>query len=181
VTSGESNFESATGESPAPEPTRRLIDVIGGPPQVNTERTKFAEYLEGGPQDEIEEHNPLVESSYFTKPQPNPPYSPLENLFSTIQRHNQPIVQTLTMAQPVNRSKELNLNKPEPFDGNRENFKKFLQNVGVYMDVNHETYNNDLRKIAFILSFMATGSAATWKAQFIEEAYARPTPANPND
>jgi hypothetical protein len=49
------------------------------------------------------------------------------------------------------------------------------------MDVNHETYNNDLRKIAFVLSFMTTGSAATWKAQFIEEAYAKPTPANPND
>jgi hypothetical protein len=29
------------------------------------------------------------------------------------------------------------------------------------MDVNHEMYNNDLRKIVFILSFMATGSAAT--------------------
>jgi Domain of unknown function (DUF4939)/Zinc knuckle len=185
VTSGKSDFESATGESPAPEPTRRLIDVIGGPPQVDTEQTKtkteFAEYLEGGPQDEIEEHNPLDESSYFTEPQPNPPYSPLKNLFSTIQWHNQPVVQTLTMAQPVNRSKELNLNKPEPFDGNQENFKKFLQNVKVYMDINHETYNNDLRKIAFILSFMATGSAVTWKAQFIEEAYARPAPANPND
>jgi Retrotransposon gag protein len=48
------------------------------------------------------------------------------------------------------------------------------------MDVNHETYNNDLRKIAFILSFMTTGSAATWKMQFIEEAYAKPAPANPN-
>jgi Domain of unknown function (DUF4939) len=157
--------------------------VIGGLPQVDTEqtRTEFAKYLEGGPQDKIEEHNPLVESSYFTEPRPNPPYFPLENLFSAIQRHNQPVVQTLTMAQPVNRSKELNLNKPEPFDSNRENFKKFLQNVEVYMDVNHEKYNNDLRKIAFILSFMATGSAATWKAQFIEEAYARPTPANPNN
>jgi Retrotransposon gag protein len=49
------------------------------------------------------------------------------------------------------------------------------------MDVNHEIYNNDLRKIEFILSFMATGSAATWKTQFINEAYARPTPPNPND
>jgi hypothetical protein len=39
------------------------------------------------------------------------------------------------------------------------------------MDINHETYNTDLRKIAFVLSFMATGSAATWKMQFIEEAY----------
>jgi Ty3 transposon capsid-like protein len=85
------------------------------------------------------------------------------------------------MAQPVNGSKELNLNKPEPFDGNRDNFKKFLQNAEVYMDVNNETYNNDLRKIAFVLSFMASGSAATWKAQFIEEAYERPAPTNPND
>jgi hypothetical protein len=85
------------------------------------------------------------------------------------------------MAQPANGSKELNLNKPEPFNGNRDGFKQFLQNVEVYVDVNHETYNNDLRKIAFVLSFMATRSAATWKAQFIEEAYARPAPANPND
>jgi hypothetical protein len=49
------------------------------------------------------------------------------------------------------------------------------------MDVNHETYNNDLRKIAFVLFFMATGSTATWKTQFIEEAYARPAPPNPSD
>jgi Ty3 transposon capsid-like protein/Zinc knuckle len=85
------------------------------------------------------------------------------------------------MAQPANGSKELNLNKPEHFDGNRDGFKKFLQNVEVYMDVNHETYNNNLRKIAFVLSFKATGSAATWKAQFIEEAYARPAPASPKN
>jgi Retrotransposon gag protein len=49
------------------------------------------------------------------------------------------------------------------------------------MDVNNETYNNDLKKIAFVLSFMASESVATWKTQFIDEAYARPTPANPND
>jgi hypothetical protein len=43
--------------------------MIGGLPQVDTEQTEFAEYLEGGPQDKIEEHNPLVKSSYFTEPQ----------------------------------------------------------------------------------------------------------------
>jgi hypothetical protein len=85
------------------------------------------------------------------------------------------------MAQLTNGTKELNLNKPEAFDGNRNNFKDFLQNVKVYMDVNHETYNNDLRKIAFVLSFMTTGAALTWKAQFIDEAYAKPIPANPNN
>jgi hypothetical protein len=68
------------------------------------------------------------------------------------------------MAQPANRPKELNLNKPEAFNGNRDGFKEFLQNIEVYMDINHETYNINLRKIAFVLSFMTTGSAATWNA-----------------
>jgi hypothetical protein len=85
------------------------------------------------------------------------------------------------MAQPANGPKELNLNKPEAFNGNRDGFKEFLQNVNIYMNVNHETYNNDLRKIVFVLSFMTTGSAAIWKAQFIKEAYAKPAPTNPND
>jgi Retrotransposon gag protein len=49
------------------------------------------------------------------------------------------------------------------------------------MDLNHKTYNNDLRKIVFVLYFMATRSVATWKTQFIKEAYARPAPPNPND
>jgi hypothetical protein len=153
VTSGESDFESAKGspaleptgrlrESPAPELNRRLIDVIEGPPQVDIERAALVEpthYLLENPEDELD-LDPLVESSYFTKPRPSPPYSPLVNLFSAIQQHNQPLpIQTITMAQPTNGPKELNLNKPETFDGNRNNFKDFLQTVEVYMDVNHET------------------------------------------
>jgi hypothetical protein len=54
------------------------------------------------------------------------------------------------MAQTNNRTKELNLNKPEAFDGNQNNFKDFLQNVKVYMDVNHKTYNSDLRKYSHL-------------------------------
>jgi Zinc knuckle len=85
------------------------------------------------------------------------------------------------MAQPVAGLKELNLNKPKAFDRNQDGFKEFLKNVEVYMDVNHETYNNYLRKIAFVLSFMTTGAAATWKTQFIDDAYAKPIPANPKN
>ena len=45
------------------------------------------------------------------------------------------------MAAPVpNRAKEIALNKPNSFGGNREKFKEFLQSVEVYMDVNHEVY-----------------------------------------
>jgi hypothetical protein len=51
LTSGDSNFESATG-SPAPKPTRNLINTIEGGPQVETEwtQTKQIELIEGGPQ-----------------------------------------------------------------------------------------------------------------------------------
>jgi Ty3 transposon capsid-like protein len=200
LTSGDSNFESAKGspaleltgwgENSSPQTTRLgesshppIENLVERGPHHKQTQTKQIELIEGGPQIKFEEtHDPLVESSYFTKPQPNPLYSPIENLFTAIQKHNQPItLRTITMAQPANGPKELNLNKPEAFNGNRDGFKEFLQNVEVYMDVNHEMYNNNLRKIVFVLSFMTTGSAATWKAQFIEEAYAKPAPTNPND
>ena len=70
-----------------------------------------------------------------------------------------------------NGAKEVALNKPDSFNGDREKFKEFLQLVEVYMDVNHEVYRNNLIKIAFILLFMNSGPAATWKFQFIDEKH----------
>jgi hypothetical protein len=49
------------------------------------------------------------------------------------------------------------------------------------MDINHKVYKMDLRKIAFVLSFMTARAAATWKAQFIDEANTQPACANPNN
>jgi hypothetical protein len=120
LTSGDSDFESATG-SPAPKPTKNFIELIEGGPQVKTKQTQTEQIklIEGGPQiDFEEEHNLLVESSYFTKPRPNPLYSPIKNLFTAIQKHNQPITPHTIMAKPINGTKELNLNKPEAFSGN---------------------------------------------------------------
>jgi Domain of unknown function (DUF4939) len=105
-------------------------------------------------------------------------------MFASIINLNQSQTQQIllnTMAQPANSSKELNLNKPDTFDGDQEKFRKFLQDVEVYMDINHEVYNMDLRKIAFVLSFMTAGATAAWKAQFIDNANAQPIPANPNN
>jgi hypothetical protein len=48
------------------------------------------------------------------------------------------------------------------------------------MDVDHEVYNTNLRRIAFVLSFMTAKAATTWKVQFIDEANTQPAPANPN-
>jgi hypothetical protein len=85
LTSGDSDFESATG-SPAPEPTRNLINTIEGGPQVETEQTQTEQVklIEGGPQIDFEEHNPLVKSSL---PNPNPTnHTPLSKTFLPISK-----------------------------------------------------------------------------------------------
>jgi hypothetical protein len=160
LTSGDSDFESAkkspalelTGQRESPDPQ---IELVERKPHLGIEQTKTkqTELIEGGPQFKFgETYKPLPESSYWTKLQPEQPYSPIENLIASIQNLNQTTtLKTITMAQHINRSKELNLNKPDTFDGDREGFKKFLQDVEVYMDVNYETYNNNLRKIPFVL------------------------------
>jgi hypothetical protein len=69
------------------------------------------------------------------------PYMPIKNLFASIIDLNRPLPQQNplnTMAQPANGLKELNLNKPDTFNGDWEKFRKFLQDVEVYMDINHE-------------------------------------------
>ena len=73
------------------------------------------------------------------------------------------------------------MNKPDSFNGNQDKFKEMLQSVEVYMDVNHEVYRTNLIKITFMLSFMNSGLAATWKYQFIDEKMKLPPPTNPND
>ena len=53
--------------------------------------------------------------------------------------------------------------------------------ICMQMDVNHKVYNNNLIKIAFVVLFMTSGSAATWKTQFINEANKKLLPANLNN
>ena len=69
---------------------------------------------------------------------------------------------------------EVKLNPPKVFSSKRTELNKFLQDVLVYLTVNKEVYNNDEKKIAYLLSFMTEGDAALWKEEFlahkIEEA-----------
>ena len=69
-----------------------------------------------------------------------------------------------------NEPRAVRLNLPKDFSGKREDLKKFLQQVNLYMDVNAKIYKDDMMKIAFVLSFMDEGDASSWKEQFIEEA-----------
>jgi hypothetical protein len=65
-------------------------------------------------------------------------------------------------------SENIKLNPPKPFTGKRNDFILFMQDVYVYLKVNRLIYNDDEKKISFILSYLADEDAAVWKQQFIQ-------------
>jgi hypothetical protein len=65
-------------------------------------------------------------------------------------------------------SENVKLNPPKPFTGKQSDFVLFMQDVYVYLKVNRLIYDNDEKKISFILSYLADGDAAVWKQQFIQ-------------
>jgi len=74
-----------------------------------------------------------------------------------------------------NGTKELRINYPIEFDGNRENLENFLQDCHLYLGINDEIYNTDMKKIVFMLSFMKKGTALTWKESWTQEKLATAT------
>jgi hypothetical protein len=63
--------------------------------------------------------------------------------------------------------KEIGINKPTPFDGNRKKVESFLQKCKVYLQINKAIYTTDETKIAFILSFVNEKEALKWKIIFL--------------
>ena len=63
-----------------------------------------------------------------------------------------------------------NLKTPAPYSGKREDLRKFLQGVKIYLLANADAYPDDLDKILFVLSYMSEGDAASWKEEFFDTA-----------
>ena len=63
--------------------------------------------------------------------------------------------------------KEYGINRPTPFNGNQTMIENFVQECDVYLNINHDIYDNEPAKVAFGLSFLTTGEAQKWKEQFI--------------
>jgi hypothetical protein len=57
-------------------------------------------------------------------------------------------------------SENVKLNPPKPFTGKQSDFVLFMQDVYVYLKVNWLIYDDDKKKISFILSYLADGDAA---------------------
>jgi hypothetical protein len=67
-----------------------------------------------------------------------------------------------------NGRKEVRMNLPSEFDGDRKKYKKFRQAVVLYLSVNRHIYDDDELKIGFILSYMNDKEAAQWREAWIE-------------
>ena len=62
------------------------------------------------------------------------------------------------------------LKTPTPFSGKREDLRKFLQEIKIYLMANSDAYPDDLDKILFVLSYMSEGDANSWKEEFFDTA-----------
>ena len=66
-------------------------------------------------------------------------------------------------------SKEIKLNPPRPFIGKQTDLNRFLQDVFIYLTINKNYFDDDEKKIGFVLSFLMEGDAAIWKEQFVQK------------
>ena len=66
-------------------------------------------------------------------------------------------------------TKEIRLNNPKPYNGDRNDLNKFIQSCNAYLDLNADIFNSDKKKILFVLSYMTEGTAEAWKEVFMDE------------
>lgn len=64
-------------------------------------------------------------------------------------------------------TKEIGINKPTPFDGDRKKVHSFIQECKVYLAINRKVYATDEAKVAFVLSFMTEKEALKWKETYL--------------
>ena len=72
-------------------------------------------------------------------------------------------------------NKEIQINTPTEFDGNRDNLNSFLQDCQLYITLDKDVYNTDTKKIVFMLSYMTKATAKAWKEAYVHNVLATPT------
>jgi hypothetical protein len=74
------------------------------------------------------------------------------------------------MVDTITKESKKKLNTPTPFTGKREDLRKFLQEVKIYLLANEDVYLTDLDKVLFVISYMNEGDANSWKEEFFDTA-----------
>ncbi|MDV2583571.1 hypothetical protein, partial [Alkalibacillus haloalkaliphilus] len=66
---------------------------------------------------------------------------------------------TTVMATLMNGMVDTKVNPPAIFTGKHDQLKSFINDSNLYFKVNSHQYNNNTKKIAFMLSYMRDGTA----------------------
>lgn len=82
-------------------------------------------------------------------------------------------------AAPAPRAPRPSINPPTAFDGSRAKGKAFLRQAYLYIRSRPDDYPNDGMKILCVLSYMTTGSAATWAGQVTDKLIDSETKGTP--
>ena len=67
---------------------------------------------------------------------------------------------------------EIHIRCPDEYDGKAETAQAWLDSVWLYLLINYALYHDDNRKIAYTLSYMKKGSAATWAEVCHQQGFA---------
>ena len=78
-------------------------------------------------------------------------------------------------------AKEARMGIPSPFLGKCGDLKKFLMTCKMHLQANQAIYDNDEKKVVFVLSFMTEGDAATWREQWLDDLDAKARASNKTD
>ena len=78
----------------------------------------------------------------------------------------------------VSAVKEARMEVPTLFSGKRGDLKKFIMTCKMHLQVNCAIYNNEEKKVVFVLSFMTEGDAATWREQWLDDLDAKARASN---
>lgn len=73
------------------------------------------------------------------------------------------------------RPTEMKLRVPAEFNGDRTKTKEFVLDSKMYIRGNSNVYDNDKKKILFVLSHMRGGTAGPWKEDYFNTALTRVT------
>jgi hypothetical protein len=70
---------------------------------------------------------------------------------------------------PLAPTREIQLNVPPQFDGNRKKYTNFIQAVLLYLGINQHILTTDEQKIGFTLSYMTEKEASLWQDAWIRQ------------
>lgn len=102
------------------------------------------------------------ELELFLNIEPQTPLSPIPRTRNPFLMSHQPTTSTVastTTTATLSKPQELKLGQLSMFDGDPKKARAWINNTQLYLLVNQEIYNQDNKKIAFVLSFMKEGSA----------------------